>query len=54
MAINLEGLQMDEFKFDVEISVPAQFSPDTGKPVYNELVRLPDTGSWSKTFDGSM
>ena len=44
---------MDEFKYDVEVSVPASFSPDTSKPVYNKLVRLPDEGSWSNTFDGS-
>lgn len=44
---------MDEFKYDVEVSVPSSFSPDTSKPIYNELVRLPDKTSWGSTFGGS-
>lgn len=33
--------------------MPAKFTPDTNKPVYNELVRLPNTGDWSKILSGS-
>lgn len=41
---------MNNFKYDVEISVPASFSPDTNKPLYNKLIRLPDKESWATTL----
>ena len=44
---------MDNFNYDVEISVPTGFSPNTNNPIYNEVIRLPDKGSWSNTLSGS-
>lgn len=35
------------------MSVPGSATPDTNKPIYNELVRLPNLDDWSKTLSGS-
>jgi hypothetical protein len=52
LALNFENLDLANFEYKVSVSVPAKFVPDTNKPVYNELVRLPNKGDWKKILSG--
>lgn len=49
----MEELDIENYNYKVELSVPAAFSPDTSKPLYNKLVRLPDTDTYTKILTGS-
>jgi hypothetical protein len=53
LALHFETLDKVNFEYKVEVSVPAAFVPDTNKPIYNELIRLPNTGDWAKVLQGS-
>lgn len=52
-AVNFEKLDTENFDYKVELSVPGSNTPDTNKPIFNELVRLPNLDDWSKTLSGS-
>lgn len=52
LAINFDEVDKVNFKYKVEVSVPNFQVPDTNKPLYNLLVRLPDLASWSTTLQG--
>lgn len=53
LALDFQNLDIINFEYKVEVSVPATFVPDTNKPIYNELVRLPDITDWAKVLEGS-
>jgi len=52
LAINFEKLKKGDYQYKVSVSVPAKFVPDTAKPVYNKLVRLPDLSGFTTTLNG--
>lgn len=53
VVINMEELDVENYNYKIELSVPAAFSPDTSKPLYNKLVRLPDLDTYGKILQGS-
>lgn len=52
VAVNFAEVNTETYTYKVEVSVPGANAPNTNKPTYNPLVRLPDETAWTTTLGG--